>query len=61
MGGDKTAGCSAVLKVLILLQTWLHPVASSGRAHEGRGFRMGWKAFSCEGGWRGGGLEHAAT
>lgn len=56
VGGDKMAGrlgCSAVLKVLILLQTWLHPVASSGRAHEGRGFRMGWKAFSCQGGWRG--------
>lgn len=54
-GETRRPGCSAVLKVLILLQTWLHPVASSGRTHEGRGFRMGWNAFSCEGGGGGGG------
>lgn len=46
-----------VLKVLILLQTWLHPVAPSGLIRKGKGFRMGWNAFQlqrpsgAEGGW----------
>lgn len=46
-----------VLKVLILLQTRLHPVASSGLTHEGEDFRMDWNAFmlggrgGTEGGW----------
>lgn len=34
-----------VLKLLILLQTRLHPVTFSGLIHEGKGFRMDWNAF----------------
>lgn len=51
-----------VLRALILLHIWLHPVASSGLVHEGKGFRMDWNGLWLErAGWSREAVASAAT